>query len=224
MKIMTIKNKIIKRPTQRFIHLGYVFLLMVSISSALLNIDVISTYGDKIPNLDVDREDIDVTGKDACPEDFGNDDDVIKCNNGVIEGTDSADTIFARTQIIGDVAENGPDGITVYAKSSDDFVSGSDLDDDIYGQSGNDILQGNLGNDIIDGGSGNDAITGGIGSDYLAGDKGNDRLYGATEDDTLLGGDGADSFVCGDGVDTVLDFKSAQGDTVNEDCEIVNSV
>ena len=46
----------------------------------------------------------------------------------------------------------------------------------------------------------------------------------ATEDDTLLGGDGADSFVCGDGVDTVLDFKSAQGDTVNEDCEIVNSV
>jgi len=224
MKIMTIKNKSIKRPAQKFIHLGYVFILMVSISSALLNVDVISTYADKIPNLDVDRDDIDVTGQDACPEGSGNDDDVIKCNSGIIEGTDHADTIFVKTAVLGAIPQNGPSEITVYAKGSDDFVSGSDVDDNIYGQSGNDILQGNVGSDIMDGGSGNDAITGGIGSDYLAGDKGNDRLYGASEDDTLLGGDGADSFNCGDGVDTVLDFNSAQGDTIDQDCEIVNSV
>lgn len=217
MKVTIIKNKIKKHSFQRCIHLGSIFLLMACISSALLNIDVISTYGDKIPNLDVDRDDIDVTGKDVCPEDNGND-NVITCYAEVIVGTDHADTIFVQEDPTTSVVHR------VYAESSDDFVSGSDEEDNIFGQAGNDILEGNIGNDRIDGGSGNDAITGGIGSDYIAGDKGNDRLFGGTEDDTFLGGDGADSFNCGEDVDTVLDYNPAQGDTINQDCEIVNTV
>ena len=68
-----------------------------------------------------------------------------KCPAGIIEGTDDADTIFVKTDTLSrHSAENGPHEITVYAKSSDDFVSGSDLDDIIFGQAGNDILQGIL--------------------------------------------------------------------------------
>ncbi|MBR1148602.1 S-layer family protein, partial [Bradyrhizobium sp. AUGA SZCCT0431] len=80
-------------------------------------------------------------------------------------------------------------------------VSGNTtLSDLIYGGSGSDTLSGNGGDDTIIGRGGNDIINGGAGSD------------------TLTGGTGADHFRYGapsEGLDHILDFSTAEGDTVD---------
>ena len=57
------------------------------------------------------------------------------------------------------------------------------------------------------GGQGADTVVGGAGDDYLSGDLG---------DDVLLGGAGADlfNFRAGSGRDVVMDFSSAEGDSI----------
>jgi hypothetical protein len=81
------------------------------------------------------------------------------------------------------------------------IVSGNTtLPDLIYGGSGSDTLSGNGGNDTIIGRGGNDIITGGTGTD------------------TLTGGTGADHFRYEgpiDGADHILDFSSAEGDSID---------
>src|SRR5215204_1673548 len=84
-----------------------------------------------------------------------------------------------------------------YAEGGDDIVMGGANDDIIFGNGGEDLLNGNFGDDKIDGGGGNDI---------------------------LKGGPGADKFICGALIDTVLDYNPSQGDTISNDCEIVNTI
>lgn len=52
-------------------------------------------------------------------------------------------------------------------------------------------------------------------------------LYGTRRnihDDIMKGVLGANEFICGEGVDTVLDYNPAKGDTISNDCEIVNTI
>ncbi|MDP3694086.1 MAG: hypothetical protein Q8R73_24005, partial [Bradyrhizobium sp.] len=74
------------------------------------------------------------------------------------------------------------------------------LPDLIYGGSGSDTLSGNGGNDTIIGRAGNDIITGGAGVDTLTGGTGSDhfRYNAPTEGD-----------------DHIIDFSSAEGDTID---------
>jgi len=65
--------------------------------------------------------------------------------------------------------------------------------------------------DII-GGLGNDTLIGTPDSDRIAGLEGNDRITGQESDDALSGGDGND---------TVF-LSKAEGDTAENDCEVVN--
>ena len=75
----------------------------------------------------------------------------------------------------------------------------------MFGCGGVDTLNGDNGNDILDGGNDGDTLNGG---------RGNDRL---------TGGPGADTFNCGMGDDTVTDYDPSEGDTVNADCENVET-
>src|SRR6266540_1646181 len=65
--------------------------------------------------------------------------------------------------------------------------------------------------DII-GGLGNDTLIGTPDSDRIAGLEGNDRITGQESDDALSGGDGND---------TVF-LSKAEGDTAENDCEVIN--
>ncbi|MEI6643365.1 MAG: DUF4347 domain-containing protein [Novosphingobium sp.] len=84
---------------------------------------------------------------------------------------------------------------------------------DLSGVGGSDAntITGNTGNNSLDGGRGDDIISGLGGSDRLIGGAGADRLEGGT---------GADAFVfdarpkAGDAFDTIVDFSSAEGDTI----------
>jgi Ca2+-binding RTX toxin-like protein len=111
-----------------------------------------------------------------------------------------------------------------YAEGGDDIVMGGANDDIIYGNGGEDLLNGNFGNDKIDGGGRNDILIGADDDDILSGEDGDDTLFGETGNDILKGGPGADEFICGPLIDTVLDYTPSQGDTLSNDCEIVNTI
>src|SRR5215207_2884434 len=111
-----------------------------------------------------------------------------------------------------------------YGEGGDDIVMGGANDDIIFGNGGEDLLNGNFGDDKIDGGGGNDILIGGDDDDILSGEDGDDTLFGETGNDILKGGPGADEFICGALIDTVLDYTPSQGDTLSNDCEIVNTI
>lgn len=107
---------------------------------------------------------------------------------------------------------------TVYASVS--FKLGTGIDTLIF--TGGDDLAGTGGSDAntITGNTGANVLSGGKGDDTLSGMGGNDRLIGGAGADTLRGGAGSDAFVFsnslrfGDPSDTILDFNSADGDTI----------
>jgi Ca2+-binding RTX toxin-like protein len=111
-----------------------------------------------------------------------------------------------------------------YAEGGDDIVMGGLNDDIIFGNGGEDLLNGNFGNDKIDGGGRNDILIGADDDDILSGEDGDDTLFGEIGNDILKGGPGADKFICGPLIDTVLDYTPSQGDTLSNDCEIVNNI
>ena len=111
-----------------------------------------------------------------------------------------------------------------YAEGGDDIVMGGANEDIIFGNGGEDLLNGNFGNDKIDGGGSNDILIGADDDDILSGEDGDDTLFGEIGNDILKGGPGADEFICGPLIDTVLDYTPSQGDTLSNDCEIVNTI
>lgn len=108
-------------------------------------------------------------------------------------------------------------------------------------------------NDEMNGGAYDDDFAGAQGDDVLRGGAGDDTLYGGVHNDTLEGGADADTFVFlraadgivepnppvpgdtnvyddagrGDGTDLILDFDSAEGDTIifltNEEMELTST-
>jgi len=213
-----IRNGNKKKSMQMFILVGCLFLLLITVKSTFFGYNDPLVQG-KLPTIKTDSHHF--GDMSNCPDSPGKSNTITCSSNGVIYGTDHADTIF--------VVEGSASGLspssstTVYAKSSDDLVSGSNGDDTIFGQAGDDILQGNSGKDRIDGGGGNDVVVGGLGEDFLSGGDGDDRLFGDDNNDILQVGRGADQFDCGAGTDTVLDYSASQGDTISGNCEIVNA-
>ena len=123
-------------------------------------------------------------------------------------------------------------GHVIYGTPQDDVIFGGSHDDKINGDFGNDWLRGNDGDDVIQGGGGSDKIygndgddflLGGFGDDLITGGNGDDNLLGGPDDDTLIGGPGKDHFNCGEGQDIIVDFKSSQGDTKTQDCEVIST-
>lgn len=130
----------------------------------------------------------------------------------VINGTDGNDTLSGTSR---------PDFI--YGYGGNDTITGINGNDELRGGSGVDTLKGGPANDILHGEGGDDVMDGGIGDDELRGSDGKDRLKGNDGNDRLYdrGGDTLrDSFVCGAGTDTV---QADARDTVNADCENVNT-
>jgi Ca2+-binding RTX toxin-like protein len=128
-------------------------------------------------------------------------------------GTDHSETILLFA-----------DDDRAYAEGGDDIVMGGSNEDIIFGNGGEDLLNGNFGDDKIDGGGRNDILIGAENDDILSGEDGDDTLFGETGNDILKGGPGADKFICGPLIDTVLDYTPSQGDTISNDCEIVNTI
>jgi Ca2+-binding RTX toxin-like protein len=128
-------------------------------------------------------------------------------------GTDKSETILLFA-----------DDDRAYGEGGDDIVMGGLNDDIIFGNGGEDLLNGNFGDDKIDGGGRNDILIGAENDDILSGEDGDDTLFGETGNDILKGGPGADKFICGPLIDTVLDYTPSQGDTLSNDCEIVNTI
>jgi RTX calcium-binding nonapeptide repeat (4 copies) len=118
----------------------------------------------------------------------------------------------------------GKDGLDVIiGLDGDDVLDGGNNDDQIYGDGGNDELFGSFGDDFLNGGDGNDIIVGSFGNDHMLGKAGDDEFYGGQGNDVLVGGSGSDFFDCGDDIDIVLDFKTAEGDTISQNCENANN-
>ena len=128
-------------------------------------------------------------------------------------GTDHSETILLFA-----------DDDRAYGEGGDDIVMGGANDDIIFGNGGDDLLNGNFGNDKIDGGGGDDILIGADDDDILSGGDGDDTLFGEIGNDILKGGPGADEFICGALIDTVLDYTPSEGDTLSNDCEIVNTI
>ena len=128
-------------------------------------------------------------------------------------GTDHSETILLFA-----------DDDRAYGEGGDDIVMGGSNDDIIFGNGGEDLLNGNFGDDKIDGGGRNDILIGAENDDILSGEDGDDTLFGETGNDILKGGPEADKFICGPLIDTVLDYAPSQGDTISNDCEIVNTI
>ena len=57
----------------------------------------------------------------------------------------------------------------------------------------------------------------------MVGGPGDDHLFGGPGDDQLKGNKGADYFNCETGIDEVKDYNPAQGDFIENNCEIVFS-
>ena len=127
---------------------------------------------------------------------------------GNLVGTSGSDIIY------------GKDGLDVLqGKEGDDILDGGNDNDVLFGDNGNDELIGSFGDDQLYGGNEDDVLDGSFGNDYILGGNGKDELYGSQGNDVLKGGPGPDFFDCGDNIDIVLDFKTAEGDTVSKNCE-----
>jgi Ca2+-binding RTX toxin-like protein len=92
--------------------------------------------------------------------------------------TDGNDTSFPAAAL----------GLSVFALSGNDSLTGLDFPNTYFGNQGEDTLVGEGGNDQLIGGKGSDSLVGGIGNDFLSGNNDNDILLGGEGDDTLRGG------------------------------------
>ncbi|MDY3205838.1 MAG: calcium-binding protein, partial [Arcobacter sp.] len=119
--------------------------------------------------------------------------DLVPNKEGVIIGTDDADTLVADPAY----------GAIVYAQGGDDEINGSDNSDLIYGEDGNDILIGHGSNDLLYGGAGNDTYV------YNLND-GIDTIFDTEGVDTLEFGDAitaADLIVRRDGDSIIIGIE-----------------
>ena len=67
-------------------------------------------------------------------------------------------------------------------------------------------------------------IVAGADNDCIFGNEGDDTVNGGDGNDNLIGGLGADSFECGEGdSDIVVDFNKSEGDSIQADCETINT-
>jgi Domain of unknown function (DUF4347)/Bacterial Ig-like domain/FG-GAP-like repeat/RTX calcium-binding nonapeptide repeat (4 copies) len=107
--------------------------------------------------------------------------------------TDGNDTSFPAAAL----------GLSVFALSGNDSLTGLDFPNTYFGNQGEDTLVGAGGNDELLGGKGSDAIDGGIGNDFVSGNNGNDILLGGDGDDTLRGGKDDDILSGGAGNDVL---------------------
>jgi Ca2+-binding RTX toxin-like protein len=134
--------------------------------------------------------------------------------------------------------EGGNDDIQVFPATE-----GGDYHADIFGGSGNDnllvdaieaLVHGGSGSDVIEVRGGSYIVDGAGGADTIrVRGEGSATVYGSSGDDTFtsgqessavfFGGTGADDFLCGAGDDTVMDYNEAEGDTVSDECEEVNT-
>ena len=146
------------------------------------------------------------------------------------EGGSDSITVLANADIRG-----GLDDDTIYCAAFQCAVNGEEGHDEIhieahdtaagfaaYGGIGNDELYIEGGGGELDGNNGNDYLQVNAGGD-LDGGEGDDILEALNGATFYHGGPGADTFNCSAGSgDQVLDFNSAEGDTVSANCEQVN--
>jgi hypothetical protein len=106
--------------------------------------------------------------------------------NGVVEGTNYADTIdIGYTDSDGDIVD-GSDGAndSIHGWSGHDVINAGRGHDTIFGDSGRDTLFGDGGADKLDGGGGDDVIDGGVGADTIYASSGSDDIDGGSNSDT----------------------------------------
>jgi Ca2+-binding RTX toxin-like protein len=92
-------------------------------------------------------------------------------------------------------------GLTIFALSGNDSLTGSELPNTYFGNQGEDYLVGAGGDDQLFGGKGSDSIDGGIDNDFVSGNNDNDSLTGGDGNDTLRGGKQDDILLGGAGND-----------------------
>jgi Ca2+-binding RTX toxin-like protein len=141
---------------------------------------------------------------------------IIRGGQSPIYGTDKDDFIIGT-----DFADS------IVAGDGDDEVQSGFSIDQIYGGRGDDSIQGGDDLDSLFGENGNDNLIGGLDDDLLVGGSGDDHLFGSFGDDQLKGNSGADFFDCGGSnigggdIDVVKDYNPAEGDIIQQNCEIV---
>jgi len=79
-------------------------------------------------------------------------------------------------------------GLTIFALSGNDSLTGLESPDTYFANQGEDNLVGAGGDDQLFGGKGSDRIDGGIDNDFVSGNNDNDILLGGDGNDTLRGG------------------------------------
>ncbi|HEX8105251.1 MAG TPA: calcium-binding protein [Solirubrobacteraceae bacterium] len=173
------------------------------------------TYGNR-------TEDVRITLDDVTNDGEGGERDNVGADVENITGGNGDDFIGGPAGVVANTFNGGPGEDDLHGFSGDDTLSGG---------SGNDVLDGAAGIDTLAGNEGNDDLDGGIGNDVLGGNDGFDRIDGGTGADAVNGGAGADTLLlrdgtgdtgnCGAGVDTV--DADASGDTINADCEHVDT-
>jgi Ca2+-binding RTX toxin-like protein len=159
---------------------------------------------------------------------------IIDPRDGVVTGTEDADTLYGHTIVNDEI--NGLGG--------DDALNGLGDDDALYGGDGNDVLRGGAGADELDGGAGTDTaswytgaagvvvslvtgiggggeaqgdtlsaienLSGSQGNDSLVGNSGANILQGWNGNDVLTGAGGQDTLTGGAGADRFVYSSTAQ--------------
>ena len=179
-----------KKLMQRFILVGCLLLLLITVRSTFFGFNDFFVQG-KLPTIKTDNHHF--GDMSNCPDSPGNSNTITCSSNGVIYGTNHADTIFVLEGNTGGLTPAS--ATTVYAKSSDDLVSGSNGDDTISVRPVMIYFKETCGKDRIDGGSANDVVVGGLNEDFLSGGDGNDKLFGDESNDILQGGRGQISLI-----------------------------
>ena len=60
------------------------------------------------------------------------------------------------------------------------------------------------------------------GTTRIIGGPDNDNIAATSGNDEITGGSGADHIICREGTDIVTDYNPKEGDSIGEDCEIIN--
>ncbi|MBB2947952.1 Ca2+-binding RTX toxin-like protein [Actinoplanes lutulentus] len=103
--------------------------------------------------------------------------------DSIVNRTGLGMTAYAGTG--NDKVTGGPRGDYLYGDEGNDKIYGLAGDDHIFGDEGNDTLYGGDGRDEILDGSGTDVIRGGNGNDWFGGYSGNDKWYGEAGGDVF---------------------------------------
>jgi Ca2+-binding RTX toxin-like protein len=104
-------------------------------------------------------------------------------NDAIANKTGLGMTAYAGTG--NDKITGGPRGDYLYGDEGNDKIYGLAGNDHIFGDEGNDTLRGGDGHDEILDGSGNDVVHGGNGNDWFGGYNGNDKWYGEAGNDVF---------------------------------------